>query len=198
MYWWIEGLDGSGKSTLARELVNKLSEKGRPVQLLSFPSKVSAVGRLIRSVFEGKEQVDEEAMLWLFIAEAKDMENRIKKALDEGNDVICDRHTMISARVYQEKVHGAATVDNVLWAARFRLPDRIFLLDVPAEVSLSRRKERNEERNALYEPEELKQILYLRALYNTMLLSGCVFRSKVTRIDGTMSVKDIVDAVLEA
>ena len=49
-------------------------------------------------------------------------------------------------------------VGDVTRPAHFIIPDRIYLVDVPAAVTLERRAARGGERNALYEPELLDQV----------------------------------------
>jgi dTMP kinase len=157
-YVVFEGPDGSGKSTLAKMFVQALHNAKRPVRTFAFPGRASAVGNLIRDVFERRTSVNPEAMMWLFVAEGKDMEPQIRRHVSEGDWIICDRHTMVSGFVYQGKTHGQDRVDAVTRPANFIIPDRIYLVDVPAKVSLERRAARGGERNMLYEPAQIEQV----------------------------------------
>lgn len=159
-YIVFEGPDGSGKSTLAKMLLHALldAHKGQIVCSLAFPSRESAVGNLIRDNFERKVTISPEAMMWLFVAEGKDMEPQIRRRVAEGGWIVCDRHTMVSGLVYQGKIHGPERVDAVTRPANFTVPDRIYLVDVPAAVSLQRRAARGGDRNVLYEPEQIEQV----------------------------------------
>jgi thymidylate kinase len=131
---------------------------GQQVRSLAFPGRESVVGNLIRDSFERKIAVNPEAMMWLFVAEAKDMEPQIRRCISDGAWIVCDRHTMVSGLVYQGKVHGPERVDAITHPANFTVPDRIYLVDVPAAVSLQRRAARGGDRNVLYEPEQLEQV----------------------------------------
>jgi dTMP kinase len=157
-YIVIEGPDGSGKSTLAKMLVAALERTHERVRFMAFPGRESAIGRLIRDVFEGRTSIHPEAMMWLFVAEGKDLEPQIRRHISEGDWIVCDRHTMVSGLVYQGEVHGKDRVDAVTRPASFTVPDRVYLVDVPAQVAMSRRNARGEARNTLYEPEKLDRL----------------------------------------
>jgi dTMP kinase len=188
-YIIIEGLDGSGKSTLAGELLSALP---RPNRRLNFPGRESDAGCLIRDVFEGKRSMNPDAMLWLFVAEGKDFEPVIQQHLNDGYNIVCDRHTMVSGLIYQGAVHGVATVDAVTHPAHFALPDRLYIVDVPPEVALERRAKRNEARNVLYESDKLEQLAAMRKQY-----AGMVERFPCARIlDGTAGIAENVKTVL--
>jgi len=180
-YVVLEGPDGSGKSTLAVMLVKALQNLNKPVRALAFPGRESAVGNLIRDVFEKRTTISPEAMMWLFVAEGKDMEPQIRRHVSEGDWVICDRHTMVSGLVYQGKIHGVERVSAVTRPANFIVPDRIYLVDVPARVSLERRTARGGERNTLYEPDQVEQVEAQCAAYRELQVR---FASSVT-LDGT-------------
>lgn len=157
-YVIFEGPDGSGKSTLANKLGALLRRAEQHVHHYAFPGRVSAVGNLIRDTFESKATVSPSAMMWLFVAEGKDVEPQIRRHVSDGDWVLCDRHTMISGLVYQGEVHGIERVDAVTQPANFIVPDRIYLVDVPAQVAMDRRNARGEARNVLYEPEKLDRL----------------------------------------
>jgi len=158
-YVLFEGPDGSGKTTLAKMLNAAIAEHtGKTVRHLVFPGRESPIGALIRDTFENKVSIGPEAMMWLFVAEGKDMERVIRRHVTEGDWIICDRHTQVSGRVYQAETHGADNVDQVTEPARFIVPDRIYLVDVPASVAMERRKARGEARNALYEPDQIERL----------------------------------------
>lgn len=185
-YIVFEGPDGSGKTTLAKMLVAALEHQQQRVRSLAFPCRESAVGRLIRATFEGHETVSPDAMMWLFVADGKDMEREIRRHVTEGDWIICDRHTQVSGRIYQAEVHGADHVDQVTEPAHFIVPDRVYLIDVPATVAMERRKARGEARNALYEPDQLER---LEAMCRTYRAQKDRFVASVL-VDGTKPLHD--------
>lgn len=187
MYVIFEGIDGSGKSTLAARFVKELDRRGQRVRLIAFPGRDSAAGRLIRNIFDGQETLDPEAMMWLFVAEGKDIEPQIRKHIAAGDWVVCDRHTMISGLIYQGEIHGRAQVEAVTRPAQFTAPDRVYILDVPATVALERRDKRGEARNKLYEPEKIDHLESMRAAYLALAKDGGALAS-VKVLDGTAGV----------
>jgi dTMP kinase len=197
MFAVIEGADFSGKSTLVERLASALMKQGRRVRVLRCPGHDSAAGRLIHAIFDGKETLDPAAMLWLFAAEAKDLDQRIRQAIADGTWVICDRHAMISARVYQAEVHGRDVVEAVLRAADLTIPDRVYVLDVPVSVTLERQAARSAI-NTLYESRDQDRLEALRGAYRSLLsntLVGC--RPGVgVLLDGVAPLADNVRVIL--
>ena len=180
-YVLFEGPDGSGKSTLAKMLADAIERVDTRVRRMAFPSRVSVVGGLIRDTFESKVMVNPKAMMWLFVAEGVDMEPQIRRAVTDGDWIVCDRHTMVSGLVYQAEVHGIDHVTAVTSRANFIVPDRVYLVDVPAEVAMKRREARGEARNVLYEPEKLDRLEKMCQAYRDLRSR---FASSVI-IDGT-------------
>lgn len=183
-------MDGGGKSSLASALWSKLQPNS---YRFSFPSGTNYVGKLIRGVFGGQARVDVHAMMWLFVAEAVDAEPLIQQLLVvEKKMVICDRHTAVSGLIYQTVLHSEADVRSVIDAAHLRSPDRIYILDVPADIALQRRAGRGEKQNLLYEPGEVDKIEIQRQKYLA------VAKSLGARVlDGTMTTNQLVQVVLD-
>lgn len=90
-----EGLDGSGKSTQIELLSEKLKLLGRKVYCTAEPTS-SATGGLIRDTLSNNYKRDATELAGLFltdrIAHNVNPVWGIKKFLDEGTDVICDRY----------------------------------------------------------------------------------------------------------
>lgn len=187
-YIVFEGIDGSGKTRLARAVANALQEQDHRVRSLAFPGNTSAIGNFIRSAFRHEVAVDPKAMLWLFVAEAKDVEPQITHSLANNQWVICDRHTLVSSRVYQGEIHGQGAVEAVIWPAMLRVPDRVYLLDVSPEVSIARRQDRDEPMNELYETDDVKRLTELRRSYRALFDQFMGARI----LDGTKNTSDLV------
>lgn len=170
-YLVIEGMDGAGKSTLAKRLTAALRANCGKARLFAFPGSEAPVGGMIRDVFAGRAKIRPRAMLWLFVAEAVDMESDIAMTLDEQQAwVVCDRHTLASTQIYQRPIHGESRVEAVVRAADLRIPDRVYLLDVSPEVALTRRLDRDgEDHNAAYESTDLKVLGHQRQMYRALL-----------------------------
>ena len=141
-----EGGEGTGKSTQAAMLALRLEALGIGVLLTREPGG-SPGAEIIRHVLlSGAAQPlgpDAEAML--FAAARNDhVDCAIRPALDAGKWVICDRFAD-STRVYQGAL---GKVDPRLISSLERVaigdlrPNLTFVLDLPVEAGLTRRKQR--------------------------------------------------------
>src|ERR1035438_8702458 len=82
-----EGIDGSGKSTQLKLLADNLINAGYKVYLTCEPTD-SAIGTLIRNIFNHKTEADHRVIAGLFVADRIDhllnKNNGILKKLEEG------------------------------------------------------------------------------------------------------------------
>ncbi len=141
----LEGPEGGGKSTLAKNLAARASECGFTVRLTREPGE-GEFGKRIRQILLDGEAMVSAAELFLFLADrAQHVQTFIKPALELGEWVICDRFAD-STFVYQAIARGL-DADFVRAANTFAIagtePDIKLLVDVPAEVGLARRADRN-------------------------------------------------------
>jgi len=139
----IEGLDGSGKTTQVRLLAEYLRGRGREVVVVEEPGTTS-VGRKIREILLGREnEIVPLAELFLYEASrAQLVEEIIKPALAEGKVVVTDRFDL-SSLAYQGFGRGLPLelIEELNRAATDSLePDLIFLLDIPPEEGLRRKR----------------------------------------------------------
>lgn len=141
----LEGPDGSGKSTQARLLADHLREKGHHVLLTREPGG-TPIGDQIRKVLMdlGNKGMTPAAEFLLFSASrAQIVRQVIRPHLDAGGTVVCDRFAD-SSLAYQGYGHrlplAAVRAVNSL-ATGDLIPDLTFLLDIPPEEGLRRRRE---------------------------------------------------------
>jgi dTMP kinase len=137
-----EGLDGSGKSTQISILKNYLEDKGIKVYVTREPGGTE-VGERIRSIL-----LDPDLTLkpwteaFLYIGSRVENTEKIKKKLQEGFWVICERY-MDSTIAYQG--YGRGLPINILSdlnriATSNLIPHITFLIDIDPYKSLSRKK----------------------------------------------------------
>ena len=136
-----EGIDGAGKTTQIDLLEKYLKEKGRRVFRTAEPTE-SVSGGLLRDALGGVSRRSACEMAALFVLD-RVFHNvnpvcGIRKMLDEGFDVICDRY-YYSSMAYQ----GSET--DFDWVKRMNVdcpeilrPDACVFLDLSPEVSLER------------------------------------------------------------
>lgn len=170
----VEGIDGSGKSTLAKALASELR-----AHLEAFPTHDGPIGKLIRSTFTGETKIAPQAMQHLFTADAIDRDVDIGDRVSRGELVILDRHPTVSGWVYGSEIMGVDVVQMVTLGLCFTPPDLVVLLDVPAEVALSRLQARGGA-DKLYEAADQKAVEARRNRYQAYY----VMHHNVVLVDG--------------
>lgn len=140
MFVTLEGPEGAGKSTVITSLGKRLASLGRTVVLTREPGD-GDVGRRIREILLHGEAIAPLTELFLFLADrAQHVASIVGPALAAGNVVVCDRYAD-STLVYQGygRDIDLATLRVLNDMATGGLqPTLTLLLDLPAEVGLSR------------------------------------------------------------
>jgi len=139
-----EGGEGAGKSTQAELLSNRLASEGFSVVVTREPGGTPTAEK-IRSVLLDPTITDmpDQAEALLFAASRADhAANLIRPALENGSVVICDRYleSSVAYQGYGRNLGGTYIRELSEWATQGLLPDFTVYLDVPAQVSLDRRK----------------------------------------------------------
>lgn len=152
-YVALDGPDGCGKSTQAKALVDWLSAEGADALLVREPGS-TPVGEALRELLlaeaTGELQPISEALLFS-AARAELVQRVIAPALQRGAVVVAER-CYLSTAVYQVHAGGDGALDARWFEDLTRrvhgacLPDAIFVLDVPSQVSAERRGHRVEDR----------------------------------------------------
>ncbi len=91
----IEGPDASGKETQWNLLVDRLKENGYDVFAQDFPAyEQTEAGRKLRNYLQGEDAIEltTEALAELYIADRRQMKDRLQQALQEGKIVVTDRY----------------------------------------------------------------------------------------------------------
>jgi len=139
-----EGGEGAGKSTQTELLSKRLAGEGFTVVVTREPGGTPTAEK-IRSVLLDPTITDmpDQAEALLFAAARADhAANLIRPALESGSVVICDRYleSSVAYQGYGRNLGGAYIRELSEWATQGLLPDFTVYLDVPAQVSLDRRK----------------------------------------------------------
>src|SRR5438045_803700 len=139
----LDGLDGAGKSTQCRLLADWLRARGHEVTLCTDPGGTE-IGNLLRGVLlDRRRQMTLACEAYLFMASrAQLVDEIIRPALDAGQAVISDRYLLANV-VYQGHA-GGLNPDDVYRAGLLGIdglePDLTFVLDLPTEVAVARRR----------------------------------------------------------
>jgi dTMP kinase len=182
-----EGIDGSGKSTQARLLAETLRAAGHEVVLTREPGGSPGAEEIRRLVLEGDpDRWSPETEILLFTAARRDhLEKTIRPALARGAVVITDRFAD-STRMYQGISRGdlAGVVDRLHTLMIGIEPDLTFLIDLPADIGLSRAQTRAG--------------LEMRLDLQTKMRAGFLILAKAPRfrvIDGTRAPDQIAGEI---
>jgi dTMP kinase len=132
-----EGLDQSGKQTQGELLRDRLTARGRPVRLVSFPDYETAIGGEIRRALQGERHYGADVMQLLYVANRYEWKPQMQRELQRGTILICDRYLASSV------VYGEALGLDAAWLLDMQKylpqPDLTFLLDIEPGVSASRK-----------------------------------------------------------
>lgn len=144
----MEGPEGGGKSTQAGLLAEALRASGYDTLFTREPGG-SPIGDQIREVltaFENTSMHPTTEFLLFSASRAQHVRQIIQPHLQEGGIVVSDRY-FHSSLAYQGYGHGLDL--DTLWAITLfatdnLLPDLIFLLDLPVEKGLQRKRSKGE------------------------------------------------------
>jgi len=135
-----EGGEGAGKTVQIKRLRDKLSEQGFDIVVVREPGG-TVISEQIRDVVLSAKNVGiayTTEVLLFQAARAQLYRELVLPSLEAGKVVLMDR-TRDSSVVYQGKVRGFG-VEVIEKLNEISYPDLTFLLDVPIEVGLTRRK----------------------------------------------------------
>jgi len=140
----LEGPDGGGKSTQARLLVEYLTARGTPALLTREPGGTPIGDQIRRTLMDlGNTGMQPRTEILLFSASrAQIVHQVIRPRLEAGGVVVCDRF-YDSTLAYQGYGHGldlTALRAITEFATAGLRPDLTFLIDLPAEDGLRRRR----------------------------------------------------------
>lgn len=152
-----EGIDGAGKTTQLNRLYKDLTAKGYDIQITQEPSS-GPCGILIRQALRGDINLDAATLALLFAADRTDHIEHIKKALEAGKTVLCDRY-LLSSIAYNSDVLSADWILQINDVARRALlPDLTILFDLPVDDALARIDRRGDKKERFEEKEKLQRI----------------------------------------
>ena len=190
----MEGPDGSGKTTQIELLREYLEKKGYDVLITREPGG-TRISEAIREVILNKdytEMAPATEMLLYASARAQLIAEVVGPALESGKAVISDRF-VDSSLVYQGIARGLG-VENVyevnLRAIGEYMPDVTFLLDLPADVGIARKKDQKE-----LDRMERESLEFHRAVAEGYRSLQGRFPDRIEKIDATLPIEDICDII---
>lgn len=134
-----EGIDGSGKTTVSRRVTERLAARGEKTHITEEPTRLWT-GEAVRRAY--KDDVGPIAEAFLFLADRAAHQEEIRRYLDAGALVLCDRYAD-STYAYQGARLAGVLEDPVSFLQRITRPwvlepNLTFLLRIDPEVALGR------------------------------------------------------------
>lgn len=139
----VDGIDGSGKSTQIKKLAEWMRGLGRNVEITKEPGG-TPVGEKIRSVLLSRDtRMQPDTEMLLFCADRAEHQHKVRKLLDEGVDVLCDRFlsSTWAYQIYGRKLNPEL-MEKVTEKTVHTCPDLTVILDLNVTEALRRAKER--------------------------------------------------------
>ncbi len=193
----IEGLDGAGKSTLARSLVEELTARGQPAELIREPGGVEVSERIRALLVDPALPVTARAEALLYAAaRAQLVEQLLEPRLAAGAVLVLDRF-VDSSLAYQGAGRGLG-VEQIALLNRFATgplqADRTLLLELPAATARARREDDHAPADRL----ELEGPGFFEAIARAYGELAALEPARIRTIDATRSPPEVLGAALEA
>ncbi len=180
-----EGLDGAGTTTQSKKLSERLGG------FHTFEPSDNIIGKMIRSILKGDTDITKETLVFLFAADRNQHVSLIRKFLDEGKTVVCDRY-LFSSLAYQSLDVDFEKVFEL--NKSFPLPEHLFFIDTPIEECQRRINHRNQTKE-IFEGIELQERILFN--YNKSLKRYEDFGFKYHRLDGNLPVNILFEKEME-
>ena len=191
----MEGPDGSGKSTQIALLREYLEKEGYEVLITREPGG-NTISETIREIILNKDFTEMSSiteMLLYAAARAQLIDQIVGPALESGQAVISDRF-VDSSLVYQGIARGIGVEKvyevNSLAIGKY-MPDVTFLLDLPAEVGISRKKDQKE-----LDRMELESLEFHKKVAQGYRDMASRFPERIRTIDATLPADEISGLII--
>jgi len=180
-----EGIDGSGKSTISKLVYKQLNSQGHDVVLTREPTD-TWIGKRVQECIETNS--DPFVTAFTFIADRIEHGKQIRKWLDEGKIVLCDRYAE-STYAYQGAQLEGMVEDPIRWLqelskGRIILPDRTFVFVIEPKQSLARIQHRD---NLI----PFERVSFLEKVHANYL--KLAVGKRFIKIDATKAKKEIIE-----
>ncbi|MDR3209570.1 MAG: thymidylate kinase [Oscillospiraceae bacterium] len=157
----LEGVDGSGKTTQMRRLTARLAAEGADFRRVAFPRYESPASAPLRMYLGGELGGDPDGVNAYAASTLFAVDRYVSYLREWGGDyargglILTDRYTTSNAVHQAAKLEVYARAAFWAWLYDFEFakmglpkPDLVLCLDLPAELSLARRKARAEQSGA--------------------------------------------------
>jgi dTMP kinase len=180
-----EGIDGSGKSTISKLAFKKLKSQGYEVVLTYEPTN-SWIGKIVQKCIE--TNTNPFITAFTFIADRIEHCKKIKKWLENGKIVLCDRYAE-STYAYQGAQMQDLIDNPIKWLKelsndRIIIPDRTYIFVISPNESIARIQNRNK-------LIPFEKINFLEKVHKNYLLLAK--GKRFLKVDATKSIDELVN-----
>ena len=192
----IEGIDGAGKATQSQLLKERLESRGIKTVIYSYPDYSSVYGSRIKDFLYKKININVDELFMLYLIDMIKDRARMINDIKEGKTIIIDRF-FFSTIAYQsaggfDYVQGK----NIVNILDMPVPDFVFYINVPVEVSMSR-KEKQKGKMDVDKFESNKSFLQKVSSYYEKLLGERFYSNSWESIDGKLEINKINDLIMK-
>lgn len=182
----VEGIDGCGKETQ----IKLLREKYANTEVFKYPTKSF---QMLNDYLEKRLELSPKSLFLLFLSDIANEQEIVRVALDAGKTVILDRYVFSTISYELADIHfpqAKKTVEGL----GFLKPDKVILLDIPAEVSQDRKRKQKQLDRYEENTEYLKKVRnnFLRLCEESFLCPNW------RKIDASQSVEDVHREIVKA
>jgi len=132
-----EGLDQSGKQTQAELLRDRLKQGGRKARVVSFPDYGTSIGEEIARALAGEREYGPDVMQLLYVANRYERKDDLRRWLEGGLILVCDRYTASSV------AYGEAFGLDAAWLTDLQrflpAPALTIMLDIAPDTAVQRK-----------------------------------------------------------
>jgi dTMP kinase len=194
-----EGGEGAGKSTQIERLKSRLEQLSHPVLVTREPGGSPRAEQIRSFILEGQaKQFGPFAEALLFAAARIDhLDQTIEPALNRGTHVLSDRFAD-STRAYQGSLGNVdpGLIDSLERVALKGIrPDLTFILDLPAEVGLSRAGQRRASKGEGVDRFEQEDLSFHQSLRQAFLSIAKSAPGRCVVINADRSADEVAEAV---
>jgi len=190
-----EGIDGSGKSTQIQNISKRLKAQDLKIYTTFEPTD-GHVGSLIRQMLSGTISIDQRTIASLFAADRTDhltnQKNGIKKKVDNGELVLCDRYYFSSYAYHAQYIDMEWIIHTNSLNAEILKPDLTIFIDVEPDVCIERIKLSRSQFEMYEKIDVMKKV---RANY-FKAFEKLKDQEKVVVVDGNKNLQKVEEAIL--
>jgi len=186
-----EGIDGSGKSTICRMAAAELRRRGTEVKETAEPTDTWTGKAVRQSIREGNPITT----ALLFVADRANHAEQIRKWLDGGEIVVCDRY-FDSTFAYQKAALAGKMRSPEKWLKAihsfdFPKPDITFLFDIDPKVGLERISGREVK-------EKFEKLEFLKKVRKNYLALAKAEPERFVVVNASLPRKEVAKKVMDA